>query len=133
MISQNGAALIAQVYSVGIILIALGTGRVSQKKPVVRMRTPLWLGLRVLSTGVAAILAMCSVVLCVAAVSQQRGLGPQESMVVAIGGIALFFCALFLIADLLLAALDGWLETGGYEGPVAKRRRLRAEAKALVG
>jgi hypothetical protein len=131
MISQDGAGLIAQVYPVGILLIALVTASFAQKRPVLKVRSPLWLGLRILSTAWAVILGMYSVVLCISAVSQERGLDPQESIVVGVGGFAIFFCAMLLIADSLIAVYEGWADAGGYEWRLAKRG-LRAEEVPLV-
>jgi uncharacterized membrane protein len=130
MISQGGAGLIAQVYPVGILLIALETARVAQKRPVLKVRSPAWLGLRILSTAWAVILGMYSVVLCISAVSQDRGLDPQESIVVAVGGFAIFFCALLLIADSLIAVYETWVDAGGYDWRLSKRG-LRAEQTPL--
>lgn len=124
MINVEGAALIAQVYPVGVVLLVLESGRLRPRKPIDTTFRAVRFAFMGFVQMAALIGALVSVALSVIAVVEERPLQVWETIVVVLSGLALFAFSVNFAGEVLVDTVYAKLETSPWAD---ERRRLRHE------
>jgi hypothetical protein len=130
MISLDGAGLVAQVYPVAILMLALESTRFRQKA---KLESP-WKAIRILVRHLVSLISVLGAIwsVFVSVVSVSAGTPPNavEAVVIFVSGVGLTVSGTFLVLELMGAAFDQRLSDGSWEGLIKIRSRRRAEQAA---
>ena len=123
--TEEGMSLIAQVYPVFVILIAIESSRLRVVRPIDTARRAVSMAVRQLLVIFAVFGALTSTSFCVLAVASGDPLAEWQVAVVALSGIGLWATALLLIGDLVSANFNRQIDEGEWEGFNSWVRRRR--------
>lgn len=117
MISVEAAALIAQVFPVAVLIIAverraLGAETFPHGRRAKARLAQAWWWLRYVGSGAAVAGAVVSVILCIDAVSQDKPLAAESAVFVYVVGVLLALIVIGVTVSLTMRSFSGRLPTG---------------------